>query len=478
MIGGMRDEPGAVRRSATRVRAGRRPATPPGGKLEAWAGEAMAAAGRIPARHHRLLLARLQAVADGACDRLLVLMPPGAAKSTYSSVLFPAWFLGMAPEAQIVAACHTEALALHFGRRVRATVAEAAALGTLPCDLARDDRAAGRFATTLGGSYYATGVRGPITGRRADLAIVDDPVKSHAEAESRTVRDATWDWFRSELLTRLTPQGRAVVVMTRWHRDDLAGRILDGPEPWTCLRLPALAEADDPLGRAPGAPLWPEWENAAALERKRRAVGPRTWAALYQQAPQTDAEALFRADRIPVLDAAPPAVRAVRAWDLAATSATEGRDPDWTVGLKLGRTEAGLFVVLDVVRLRAGPGVVATTIVDTARSDGKAVAIGLPQDPGQAGKQQVAFLGGMLAGWRVTASPETGSKLVRAGPAAALAEAGTLAVVRASWTDALLDELRGFPGGAKDDQVDALSRAVAMLTTKPPTAVDLSLMSR
>jgi predicted phage terminase large subunit-like protein len=217
-------------------------------------------------------------------------------------------------------------------------------------------------------------------------------------------------------------------------------------------------------------PLWPAWESGEKLARRRAAIGPRAWAALYQQRPATTEGALFRVAAISVLPAAPAEARYVRAWDLAATAATEGRDPDWTVGLKLGREPGGRTVVADIVRLRGGPHEVEQAIINTAAQDGRAVAVGLPQDPGQAGKQQVAWLTGRLAGHRVVASPETGAKATRAAPVAAQADAGNLAIVAAPWNRAFLEELRDFPQGRKDDQVDALSRAFALLLCDAPAA--------
>jgi predicted phage terminase large subunit-like protein len=291
------------------------------------------------------------------------------------------------------------------------------------------------------------------------------------------MRDALWDWFRADLTTRLTPGGKIVLAMTRWHEDDLAGRILASGDDWQVLRMPALAEAGDP-DRAEGEPLWPEWESAKALERRRLVVGARSWAAMYQQAPRSDVEALFQTGRIGVLDAEPQCRRIVRAWDLAATAPGEGRDPDWTVGVKLGRTETDGLVVLDVCRFRAGPTEVAEMIVQTAKLDGRGVTVGLPQDPGQAGKQQVAWLTGLLAGYRVQASPESGAKLTRAAPVAAQVEAGRMAIVRAAWNRAFLDELREFPGGRKDDQVDALARGAAMFVTPTARRLQVAFLGR
>lgn len=189
---------------------------------------------------------------------------------------------------------------------------------------------------------------------------------------------------------------------------------------------------------------------------------------------------MFRLGRLDVADEVPAGLRCVRAWDLAATAAGDGRDPDWTVGLKLGRDDAGRYLVLDLVRLRGGPHEVAETIVATAHRDGREVPVGLPQDPGQAGKHQVAWLAGRLAGYRVVASAETGAKLTRALPVAAQAEAGNLGLVRGHWNRALIEELRDFPNGRHDDQVDALSRAFTMLagSAPQPRRLHLPLMSR
>jgi predicted phage terminase large subunit-like protein len=446
--------------------------------LHDWAVHALAPGGQRPARHHTEMLRQLAGLAENGPDRLMLLLPPGHGKSTYASVLFPAWFLARHPRASIIAASHTADLAEYFARRVRETIRDQGeALGL---SLAREDRAAARWRTAQGGEYFACGIRGPITGRRADLVLIDDPVKSHAEADSPTARNALWNWYRSDLATRLKPGGRIVLVMTRWHQDDLGGRLLDSDSSWTTLRLPALAEADDPLRRAPGEALWPEWEDEEALARKRRVVGPRIWNALFQQTPTPDAEALFATTRIPILDTAPIIRREIRAWDLAATPAGDGRDPDWTVGLKLALISENRYLITDVVRLRAGPAEVADTIHAVATQDGASVTVALPQDPGQAGKQQVAWLSQRLAGFRVRASPETGAKLTRATLPAAAIESGTLALLRAPWNRALLNELRDFPHGRKDDQVDALSRAFAQLSlsTTQPGRFNVPLLGR
>ena len=433
--------------------------------LSAWATFALSPTGQAPARHHLIMMDALERVSRGETTRLMLLLPPGSAKSTYASKLFPAWWLTQHPESAIIAACHTARLAEHFGRGVKGLLDEHAI--RLGIRLRGDARAAGRFTTERGGEYFGIGVHGAVTGRRADLALIDDPIASFADAESFSAREHLWDWFRSELVTRLKPGGRVVLVMTRWHSDDIAGRLIERGE-WTVLRLPALADENDLLAREPGAALWPEWEDSTALQAKRLLVGERHFSALFQQSPLRDGGQLFDVRKLRVVDTLPVGT-AVRAWDLAGTGDGSG-DPDWTAAVKLVRDANGGVFIDDVIRFKGAPGEVAERIKTVAACDGPQVAIGLPQDPGQAGKSQIMFLTQILAGFSVSATPETGSKSIRAMPVATQVSGGTLAMRRASWNAAFIDELASFPQGRKDDQVDALSRAFAMLLTSRPAA--------
>ncbi len=329
--------------------------------------------------------------------------------------------------------------------------------------LGKTSKGAGEFVLDGGGGYFAAGVRGPITGRRADLILIDDPIKSWAEAESPVFRDALYDWYRAELTARLKPKGRIVFIMTRWHEDDLAGRLLLGDGDWENLRLPALAEPGDPLGRAAGEVLWPEWQDAAAIAKLRGEVGERSFSAMYQQQPRPPNSSLFDVTKILYVTECPVPMRMVRAWDLAATAASSGRDPDYTVGVKLGMTSDKAIIVLDVIRMRGNAGDVAAKIVETARRDGRQTRVGLPRDPGQAGIAQVEYLRTQLDGFGSDASPETGSKIVRAMPAAAQIDQGRVSLLVAPWNDAFIRELEAFPESRKDDQVDAFSRAMGMI---------------
>jgi hypothetical protein len=253
------------------------------------------------------LLDKLEKVSRGEIDRLAVFMPPGAAKSTYASILYAPWHLAQNPSANIIAASHTAELAEKWGRRVRNLIAEHSPV--LGVGLAPDSQAAGRWETDHGGEYFAAGVGGAIAGRRADLVVIDDPIRSREDADSETVRDKIWDWYKSDLYTRLKPGGRIVLIQTRWHEDDLAGRLLAdmaaGGDHWEVISLPALAESDDPLGRTVGQPLWPEWEDSENLERKRRAVGARDWSALYQQRPAPEDGDYFKLEWLKPYDIAP-----------------------------------------------------------------------------------------------------------------------------------------------------------------------------
>lgn len=409
-------------------------------------------------------------VATGQTKRLMLNLPPGSAKSTYASVLFPPWLLAQRPGLNIIGASNTSTLADSFSRRVMNEIRQHGQ--TLGYSLGRES--AEMWDTTNGGTYRAAGVGGIITGLRADLALIDDPVKSREEADSELLREKQWNWFTADLRTRLKPEAAIIVIMTRWHEDDLGGRLLDRQAGlWRVVSLPAIAGDDDPLGREPGEWLWSDDDYGYGAELRKvhdefeNAGAMRDWGALYQQNPQPADGSLFKVGQISVLPAAPAGLDIVRGWDLAATAKVGTRNPDWTVGVKLMRTAEGRFVVLDVVRFRGGPDDVESVIVNTAKQDGARVRISIPQDPGQAGKTQIAYLVRKLAGFRVESSTETGDKATRAAPIASQVNVGNVSIVSdddgKKWNTVFLNELAGFPSGAKDDQVDALSRAFSMV---------------
>lgn len=239
------------------------------------------------AGHHERITEALEAVERGDIDRLMIFMPPRHGKSELASRRFPAWYLGRNPERQLIAASYNSDLAMDFGRDVRNIVGSDDFAGIFPgVGLSEDSKAANRMNTNRGGSYIAAGVGTAVTGRGAHVALIDDPFKDRAEADSEVRRELVWKWYQSTLYTRLMPKGAIVLIQTRWHEDDLAGRLLDSKgDKWEVLELPALKD---------GKALWPEWYGVEALERIRANIGPREWSALYQQQPQPDEGTFFQ----------------------------------------------------------------------------------------------------------------------------------------------------------------------------------------
>jgi predicted phage terminase large subunit-like protein len=220
--------------------------------------------GHEPAKHHLYLIDKLQKVVRGEIKRLAIFLPPGSAKSYYASVRFPPWFLAQKPDTAILSCSHSADFAETFGRRARNLIIDKEKV--LGYGLTEDSQAAGRWATDNGGEFSCAGVGGRIAGRRADLGLIDDPVGSKEDAYSKLIRDRTWDWYNFDFRTRLKPNASVVLIQTRWHEDDLAGRILasEGAE-WDVVSIPLIALENDPIGRKPGERLWPEYFNDALV---------------------------------------------------------------------------------------------------------------------------------------------------------------------------------------------------------------------
>jgi predicted phage terminase large subunit-like protein len=325
-----------------------------------------------------------------------------------------------------------------------------------------------------GGSYLAAGVGGAIRGFRADLAILDDPIKSYEEAESETIREGNWTWFVSDLLSRLTPTGRIVLIATPMHEDDLMGRLLRVQQgQWEVLRLPAISEGEgDPLNRPEGVPLWNDdrygygrrlLDLRDAAEREGRT---RDWHGQYQGRPRPPEGAMFKPQNMQILDLMPRVSVKVRAWDFGAS-----RKGDFTVGLLLGRTYderwTASWIILDVVRFRGGPEEVRKTFRAVAANDGYGVKAWIPRDPGSAGVDQADSFIRMLPGYRIEGERMSGDKATRADAAASQVNIGRVAMVRAPWNAAFIEELAAFPRGVHDDQVDALSLGFSKLANDP-----------
>lgn len=288
------------------------------------------------AAHHELIAEHLEAVERGDIDRLMIFMPPRHGKSELASKRFPAWCLGRKPDRQIIAASYNSDLANDFGRNVRNLVAEPEFSQVFPgVTLAPDSQAANRMNTNKGGTYVAAGVGTAVTGRGAHIALIDDPFKDREEADSERRRDLVWDWYRSTLYTRLMPGGAVVLIQTRWHEDDLAGRLLEQDAgQWTVLELPALHPER-------GA-LWPEWYPEEALLRIKETVGPREWSALYQQSPQPDEGTFFQRDWFKTWDVLP----ALQYYGTSDYAVTDGGG-DYTVHRMWGISPDGAIYRVD-----------------------------------------------------------------------------------------------------------------------------------
>lgn len=435
------------------------------------------------ARHHAIVCDALMRVFTGECTRLIINIPPRYSKTELAVVNFMAWALGQVPDAEFIHTSYSSKLATGNAWQTRELVQSPAYREIFPETVLRQDSAAkDEWRTTAGGCVYAVGDGGTITGYGAGkhregfggAIIIDDPHKAD-EARSDPIRNGVIEWFQNTLESRQNYPGKTpiILIMQRLHERDLAGWLLEGGngEHWEHVCLPAITSE--------GTALWPEKHDLATLQRMQTAA-PYTFAGQYQQAPSAPEGNIIKPDRLEVVEALPAeGIRWVRAWDLASSAPKAGSDPDWTVGKKWGKDAAGRYYIADVVRMRGTPDEVEACIVNTAKRDGKAVRISIPQDPGQAGKAQVLYLTKKLAGYRVTSSPETGDKVTRAEPMAAQINVGNVTMLKAPWNDALVAEMRVFPNGAHDDQVDAGSRAFNQLTAKAgPLVISDELLRR
>jgi predicted phage terminase large subunit-like protein len=243
-----------------------------------------------PAEHHRLIAEKLEAIERGEIQRLMIFMPPRHGKSELATKRFPAWFLGRNPDRQVIQASYNSDLAKDFGRQVRNIFQERRFQNVFQgVELAQDSKAADRWNTSKNGAYVAAGVGTAVTGRGADILIIDDPLKDREEAESETRRETVWNWYTSTAYTRLQGMRAEILVQTRWHADDLAGRLLEaeakGGKKWDKLILPALM--------SDGGALWPERFPVNVLQEIKQTIGPRDWSALYQQNPTPDDGTFF-----------------------------------------------------------------------------------------------------------------------------------------------------------------------------------------
>jgi predicted phage terminase large subunit-like protein len=412
-------------------------------------------AGYKPATHHKLLIDRLEAVARGDIPRLAVFMPPGSAKSSYASVLFPPWLMQNCPGTSILAASHTTELAEKWGRRVRNLINEHSP--SLGISISSDNQAAGRWALSTGAEYYAAGVGTGIAGFRARAGLIDDPIRSRQDADSELIRDRIWDWYINDFRTRLIPGAAEVLIQTRWHEDDLAGRALQH-NTWEVLSLPAVAEPNDPLGRKVGEPLWNDdaYGYGQQLVDLRANTPARTWSALYQQRPAPEEGDYFREDWLRAYEDIPAkeTLRIYGASDYAVTA--DGGD--YTTHIVVGVDPDGRMYVLDLWRGQTASDQWIEAFCDLVI---KWKPIEWAEETGQIKSGVGPFISRRQIERKALvyrrAFPTRGDKAIRAQAIRGrMALQGLYVPSKADWYADFRSELLSFPAGKHDDQVDAL----------------------
>lgn len=402
--------------------------------------------------HLAYIQATLDRVTRGEVRRLILCIPPRHGKSELATVRYPVYRLEHDPSLRVIIGAYNQTLAEKFSRKSRRIAESRIALSA-------DRTAVEDWETTAGGGVRAVGVAGGITGQGGDLIIIDDPVKSREEAESQAYRDRVWDWYTDDLYTRLEPGGAIILIMTRWHADDLAGRILasDDAPSWEVVRLPAEAEADDPLGRPLGAALCPDRYDLDALADRRRVLGAYSYGALYGQRPSPAEGGILRRGWWRRYHEQPATFdEVVQSWDC---TFKDTRASDFVCGQVWGRRGADVFL-LDLVVGRMD--IVATiAAVRTMTARWPAASAKYIEDRAN-GPAVITLLSREVPGL-IPVDPQ-GGKAARAHAAAPYVEAGNVWLPQhAAFVDGFIEECAAFPNAAHDDQVDAFSQAMIRL---------------
>lgn len=421
---------------------------------------------------------KAQECAERPKGRLMVFMPPGSAKSTYASVVLPAFVMGLIPGYKVISTSYGSDLARKMGRRTRAIVRQPKYGPIFNAYLSQESSAADEWALTNGSEYMSGGILSGITGNRANLLIVDDPIKGREEAESALIRKKVREAFDDDLMSRLMPGGSAIIIQTRWHEDDLAGSILpenyngesgfiecrDG-ETWEVICLPAKAEReDDLLGRKVGEYIWPEWFPADHWTRFER--NPRTWASLYQQRPAPDEGAYFKREWFNEYEKRPEHLRIYGASDYAVSDG-EG---DYTVHVVVGIDQQDNIYILDLWRGQTTTDVWVEAFIDLVD---RWKPLTWAEEQGQIIKSLGPYITKRMRERRVWCHREqftsVADKVTRARSFQARSSMGSVYLPQfEEWKEPLLNELLTFPVGRNDDQVDPLGLIGRMLDTMAP----------
>jgi predicted phage terminase large subunit-like protein len=433
----------------------------------------------------RFLLPRhVAAISEAICDTitgrsepiLLIEAPPRHGKSELVSKFLPAWYLGVWPDRRVMLAAYEATFARSWGRKARQVFVES----TCPVfgrGLSGDNSAADDWSTTAGGGMSTAGVGGPMTGRGAHLLIIDDPVKNAEEALSATTRENHWDWWQSTASTRLEPGGVVIGIMTRWHEDDIFGRLLKSGGQIRRLTLPALAEPGDVLGRQPGEALWPERYPVQRLEQMRRERSEYWWRALFQQRPGKWGESKwgqFLGDRC-------MAARWPEAFDVGVVAVdpslgADDRKGDYSAIVFVGRSGGRLWIDADI-RRRAETEIAVDAVAMYQRHQANLMVLegnGFQRVLGES-FQSAAMSAGCVMPLQTIVN--TGNKVLRVSSLGPLLAADLFRFRDNPGTRLLLDQLGEFPRGDHDDGPDALEMAVRCLNGmvgEPEDAEDLA----
>lgn len=432
--------------------------------------------------HERQRLAAAGEKVDDRPEVLLVEVPPRHGKSTEISEHAPAWFIGTFPDRHVILCSYEADFAASWGLKSRALLEEHGA-DLYGVELDASSRSAKRW-NLKGhrGGMVTAGVGGPITGKGAHLLIIDDPIKNAEQAMSEVIREKHWDWWLSTARTRLEPGAVVIVLLTRWHEDDIAGRMLvsseDGGDPVREIRLPALAGEDDPLGRQPGEALWPERYSAEWLEHTRKVLGAYWFTAMYQGKPTPDEGGIFSRKYFRYFTVEGDLVvferpdgtkqsygldwcRRVQYADLAAS---EKETADYTVFTEVIVTPDSDMLVRNIVRDRI-PGPDQPDFFEAHH-------VGGPAKFEAIGYQSTIVQQMLRRGFPAEAVHPDKDKVTRAAAAGALYRGGKVYHLRgAEWLGDFEAEMLAFPAGEHDDQVDTIAYAAKDLPSVETAAV-------
>lgn len=421
----------------------------------------------IPARHLLYTSKKLVDVSARRIKRLIVTEPPRHGKSELISKYFPAWYLGLFPDERIILTSYEADFAASWGRKARDIIEEYGE-ELFGIQVRQDSSAANRWGIQgYEGGMNTAGAGGPITGKGGNLIIIDDPFKNAEEANSKTIRDKVWEWYQSTLYTRLEPNGVLVIVQTRWHEDDLVGRLLNPEygkvEDWTIINLPAIAEENDVLGRKPGKALWPSRFNIKELNRIKQSVGSYWWNALYQQRPSPPEGSIIHRSWWKYYEKTPSAFdEIIQSWDCTFKETDNG---SYVVGQVWGRKGANKYL-LDQVRARMDftATIKAIKMLSAKWPQARTKLI---EDTAN-GPAIISVLNKEITGI-IPIRPKS-SKEARLYAVSPDIEAGNVYLpdpAIAPWVHDFVEECSAFPNGKNDDQVDTMTQALNRFTARP-----------